>query len=140
MLLNCLFDLSSFISSLKLAIVDQLSSIRENLIQIMDFWRSYEQRNGTESTFEVRKNIGNSIFIVDLDKIDVLVDAVVEAADIDEIGGFWFVAFEFGDFACSFVKWRVPDVKRVFYWLRRRCMKTWSISRRMIALTVLSYF
>jgi hypothetical protein len=88
----------------------------------------------------VRKNIGNSIFIVDLDKIDVLMDAVVEAADIDEICGFWFVAFEFGDFACSYVKWRVPDVKRVFYWLRRRCMKTWSISRRMIALTVLSYF
>lgn len=67
----------------------------------MDFWRSYEQRNGTESTFEVRKNIGNSILIVDLDKIDVLMDAVVEAADIDEICGFWFVAFEFGDFACS---------------------------------------
>lgn len=49
----------------------------------------------------MRKNIGNSIFIVDLDKIDVLVDAVVEATDIDEISGFWFVAFKFGDFACS---------------------------------------
>ena len=140
MLLNCLFYLKGFISSLKLTIVDQFSSIRKNLIQIMDSRWSCEQRNSTESTFEMRKDIGNRIFIVYLNKIDMLMYAIVETADIDEICGFWFVALEFGDFACSYMKWGLPDVKRVFYLKRRRCMKTWSISRSMIAFTVLSYF
>lgn len=86
------------------------------------------------------KDIRNSIFIDDLDEIAMLVDAIVEATDIDEICGLWLIALKFGDLACSFMNEGIPDVKRVFYLKRRRCMKTWSISRRMIALTVLSYF
>lgn len=140
MLLNGLLDLNGHISSLKFNIIDELGSIRENLIQIMDFWWGCEYWDGTESSLKMGKDIRNSIFIDDLDEIAMLVDAIVKAADIDEICGFWLIALKFGDLACSFMNEEVPEVKRVFYLKRRRCMKTWSISRRMIALTVLSYF
>lgn len=100
-LFNCLFDLIRLIHLLKLAIVDELSSIREDFIKIVNCWRCFKEWNGTEAAFEVRKDIGNSVFIGYLHKVDVLMDSIVEASDIDEICWFWLVAFKLSDLACS---------------------------------------
>lgn len=101
MLFNSLFDLICFIYSLKLAVVDQFGSVGEDLVEIVDCWWCIEEWYGTESTFEVRKDIRNSFCIVYLHEVDVLMNSIVKTAYINKISWFWFIAFKLRNFACS---------------------------------------
>lgn len=84
MLLNTRPDLS-FLHGRR--VNDQPRSVRDDLFKIGDGWGVSEQRNGRESVLKMREDIGNGVLVDHLNEVDVLMDAVVETADIDEIGG-----------------------------------------------------
>lgn len=88
---------------------------------------------------EVGEDVGHGALVVHSHKVDVLVDAVVETADVQEVSGSRLSAVQSRHLACACVRKNGPEVKSVFSLARRRCMKTCSTSRRMSALTYAAY-
>lgn len=83
MLLNTRPDLS-FLDCCR--VNDQPCSVRDDLFKIGDWGGVSEQRNGRESVLKMREDIGNGVLVDHLNEVDVLMDAVIETANIDEIG------------------------------------------------------
>lgn len=62
-------------------------------------------------------------------------NAVVEAANIEEICWSWLPTVQSCHFARAYIGQSSPEVKRVLYLLSNLCMKTCSTSKRITALT-----
>lgn len=84
MLLNARPDLPFLHGS---RVNDQPCSIRDDLLKIGDGGRVSEQRNSRESVLKMREDIGNGVLVDHLNEVDVLMDAVIETANVDEVSG-----------------------------------------------------
>ena len=82
----------------------------------------------------MRKHIGNSIIVLYLDEVGLMTNSIIKAAEIQKISRTSFAILNGGNFACSLMMSDLPEVKRVFSLLSRRCMTTFSTSTRTIAL------
>lgn len=98
MLLNGSPDLAFLHSSW---IDDQPGSVGDDFLEVGDGWRIGEEGDGGESVLEMGEDIGNGVLVYYLNEVDVLMNAVVETANVDEVGGVGSTAVQLGDLACA---------------------------------------
>lgn len=87
----------------RLGVGHQPCGVRKDLLEVGERGRVGEEGDGAEPILEVREDEGDGALVVDAHKIDALVDAVVEAADVEEVGGARTAGVEPGDLACPCV-------------------------------------
>jgi hypothetical protein len=119
----------------RLSVRHKTGSIRKDLLEVGEGRRVGKQRDGTEAILEVREDERNGAFVVDTDKIDALVNAVVETADVEKVSWPGVARVKSGYLACAYLVRSVPDVNKVFSLLISRCIKTFSTSSRITAFT-----
>ena len=75
-----------------------------------------------EPIFEVREDIGGGFGVNNFDEEGVLLDAIVEAIEVEEMDWVAIVVDKLGDPEVSCIGKGVPEVKRLFYFLSSLCM------------------
>jgi hypothetical protein len=70
----------------------------------------------------VREDIGGGFGVDNFDEEGVVLDAIVEAIEVEEVDWVAIVVDKFGDPEVSCIVKDVPEVKRLFYFLSSLCM------------------
>lgn len=103
--------------------VHQSRALSQHSIEGLDEFGEWRNRDSAEPGVEVREEIGSGVGVGHLHKVDVGLDAIIEAVEIDEmdVGGDLGI-FQACYFESSWVVVEVPEVNKVFCWLTNRCM------------------
>lgn len=73
-------------------IVHQFSCVGEYFIEIVKFWSGGGQGDRTETVLEMGEHVGYCVLVGNFDEVDLRVDAVVEAVEVEEVDGVGVVA------------------------------------------------
>lgn len=130
----CVDEGLEFGDGLGLEGVEEVGDLGEDGVEGGNNFGEGREGDGAESVFEVGEDVGDGVGVVDLDEVDVGLDAVIEGVEVDEVHGLLVAVLESGQFAGACISRAVPEVKRVFSRLTSLCMKTCSTSSSTTAL------